>query len=414
MVIMMKLSRRQVLRASSAAALAAFLSGCAQSASASSSLVGWLKGLFTDDSASSGQASASVPPASSEAAASSPASTSPASEAPSASETLPPYNADPLTGEERTGDGRMVGIMVNNICSSAKQNARPHRGISAAPLLIECKVEGSISRLCAVYNDAAAIPEVGPIRSGRDQFLQLLMPWQAVYYHDGESIFCTQYVKQWGYWDLNLGGKSYFDTPTHPFIAHRDSRDGVVAYEHTEFTSGKEIVKAADNAGIDLTYFYESTFFPFTDYRTGEVNVLRGCANASKIIVYNSTNYRSAFRYNSSDHNYKMQMYSARTKAFEDTIDENNGEQLTFANIIVCFAPIAAYPGDSADVQEVEYSAGGAAYFFTRGKVLPCQWAKPSPDSPLEITYRGEEVRFNRGHTYLAIVDEDEKGNFEY
>ncbi len=77
--------------------------------------------------------------------------------------------------------------MVNNISNTQRQNARPQRGIGSADLLIESKVEGGISRFCAVYYDANAIPEVGPLRSGRDQFLQLLMPWQALYYHDGES-----------------------------------------------------------------------------------------------------------------------------------------------------------------------------------------------------------------------------------
>ena len=75
----------------------------------------------------------------------------------------------------------------------------PQRGIGSADLLIEAKVEGGITRLCAVFSDADSIPEVGPIRSGRDQFLQLLMPWNILYYHDGESIFCTQFVNVYGY-----------------------------------------------------------------------------------------------------------------------------------------------------------------------------------------------------------------------
>jgi hypothetical protein len=145
------------------------------------------------------------------------------------------YRANVLTGESKglfaSGD-RIVGVMINNISNSARQNARPQRGLSAAKILIESKVEGGITRFCALYDTASAIPEVGPIRSGRDQFLQLIMPWKALYYHDGESIFCTQFVNVYDYSDYNLGGKSYFDTPTHPIVSHRDSRGGVVAYEH--------------------------------------------------------------------------------------------------------------------------------------------------------------------------------------
>ena len=395
----MKITRRLMLRCSGAAAAALALMG----ASAQGSLLDWLQKLFGEESASSSSAASSAPAASSQAPAAS--SSAPA---------LPPYDADPLTGEAKRGRGRIVGVMVNNICNSARQNARPQRGLSAAPILIESKVEGNISRLCALYSGAEGIPEVGPLRSGRDQFLQLIMPWQALYYHDGESVFCTQYVSQWDYAGLNIGGKGYFNTPTHPQVAHRDPRGGVVAYEHTEFTSGSEICQAAQNAGIDLTYDYDATFFPFADYRTGETVLLDGCPGGRDVTVRHSANYQSAFHYSDPDQVYRMEMYSARTGRFEAAVDELNSQQLAFENLLVCFAPIAAYPGDSGDVQQVQYIAGGEAFYFTRGRVRPCQWSKLAPDLPLEVTDNGQPVTFNRGRTYLAIVDEDERDAFVF
>ncbi len=395
----MKITRRLMLRCSGAAAAALALMG----ASAQGSLLDWLQKLFGEESASSSSAASSAPAASSQVPAAS--SSAPA---------LPPYDADPLTGEAKRGRGRIVGVMVNNICNSARQNARPQRGLSAAPVLIESKVEGNISRLCALYSGAEGIPEVGPLRSGRDQFLQLIMPWQALYYHDGESVFCTQYVSQWDYAGLNIGGKGYFNTPTHPQVAHRDPRGGVVAYEHTEFTSGSEIRQAAQNAGIDLTYDYDATFFPFADYRTGETVLLDGCPGGRDVTVRHSANYQSAFHYSDPDQVYRMEMYSARTGRFEAAVDELNSQQLAFENLLVCFAPIAAYPGDSGDVQQVQYIAGGEAFYFTRGRVRPCQWSKLAPDLPLEVTDNGQPVTFNRGRTYLAIVDEDERDAFAF
>ena len=395
----MKITRRLMLRCSGAAAAALALMG----ASAQGSLLDWLQKLFGEESASSSSAASSAPAASSQAPAAS--SSAPA---------LPPYDADPLTGEAKRGRGRIVGVMVNNICNSARQNARPQRGLSAAPVLIESKVEGNISRLCALYSSAEGIPEVGPLRSGRDQFLQLIMPWQGLYYHDGESVFCTQYVSQWDYAGLNIGGKGYFNTPTHPQVAHRDPRGGVVAYEHTEFTSGSEICQAAQNAGIDLTYDYDATFFPFADYRTGETVLLDGCPGGRDVTVRHSANYQSAFHYSDPDQVYRMEMYSARTGRFEAAVDELNSQQLAFENLLVCFAPIAAYPGDSGDVQQVQFIAGGEAFYFTRGRVRPCQWSKLAPDLPLEVTDNGQPVTFNRGRTYLAIVDEDERDAFAF
>ena len=184
----MKISRRSVLHVSGLAAAALALTGCSASGSAAlgGRLPGLLKGLL-----GKGEAAASSAPseASSEMAASSLPEVEQPEPGPSA---LPGYDAD---------------------------------------LLIEAKVEGGITRLCAVFSDADSIPEVGPIRSGRDQFLQLLMPWNILYYHDGESIFCTQFVNVYGYSGLNIGGKSYFNTPTHPIVSHRNNRGRDVAYE---------------------------------------------------------------------------------------------------------------------------------------------------------------------------------------
>lgn len=391
----MKVSRRKFLKGSAAAAAglsAAALSGC----SANSALLNFLWRKKDAEQPAGSEQPGPTP------------------------EPVPAYNANVLTGEKRADgapDCRIVGVMVNNISNSARQNARPQRGLSAAKILIESKVEGGITRFCALYDDVSAIPEVGPIRSGRDQFLQLLMPWQGLFYHDGESIFCTQFIKNYQYWDYNIGGKSYFGTPTHPQVAHRDSRGGVVAYEHTEFTSGAEIQQAAAAAGIDLTRRYDSTFFPFADYRRNAVNSLKGCESASSVLVRHSEKYRTSFVYDRLRRVYKMRQYSAATKEITDTCDELNGQQLTFANLLVCFAGIAAYPGDSADVQSVDYAGGGEAYFFTNGRIKPCRWSKSAPDSRLTV-YDPEDpdetVCFNMGKTYVAIVGNDEKEGFRY
>ena len=404
----MKISRRSVLHISGLAAAALALTGCSAAGSAAlgGKLPGLLKGLAKkgETAASSEAASdmAVTPPPEGE-------------ELDPAFGVMPEYDADILTGAERSTNSRPVAVMVNNIANSQRQNARPQRGIGSADLLIEAKVEGGITRLCAVFSDADSIPEVGPIRSGRDQFLQLLMPHQALYYHDGESIFCTQFINVYDYSGLNIGGKSYFNTPVHPHVAHRDNRGRNVAYEHTEFTSGKEIKQAAGNAGIGLTYANETPFFHFADYRTAASNDLPGAPAAKTISITHSESYRTRLTYNSWGRSYKLEMYNRSKKTYENTVDELTGKQLTFDNVVVCFADIAAYAGDSHDVQSVNYVAGGQAYLFTRGGVQVGRWEKPHPTHPLKLyTETGEEMTLNRGKTYLALVDNDEWSNFSY
>lgn len=406
----MKITRRTVLRLTGAAAASLALSSCSASGSAilGSNFSSWIQqtlGISSSGAASSAASSEDMA-----------ASSLAAAEQPAASvAALPAYDADPLTGEAKRSNGRIVGVMVNNISNTSRQNARPQRGLSSADLLIECKVEGGITRFCAVFHDADSIPEIGPLRSGRDQFLQLLMPYQALYYHDGESAACTKFISVYNYSGLNIGGKSCFNTPTHPHVAHRDSRGRDVAYEHTEFTSGKEIKQAAGNAGIGLTYANETPFFHFADYRTAASNDLPGAPAAKTISITHSESYRTRLSYNSWGRSYKLEMYNRSKKAYENTVDELTGKQLTFDNVVVCFADIAAYAGDSHDVQSVNYVAGGQAYLFTRGGVQVGRWEKPHPTHPLKLyTETGEEMTLNRGKTYLALVDNDEWSNFSY
>ena len=198
-------------------------------------------------------------------------------------------------------------------------------------------------------------------------------------------------------------------------MAHRDSRGRDVAYEHTEFTSGKEIRQAASNAGIGLKYDYDATFFRFADYRTGEENAMQGAASGRTVSITHSDHYKTSFRYDPQSRTYKMQMYSRISGKFENTVDELNAKQLSFDNLLVCFAPIERYPGDSGDVQQVSYISGGDAYYFSRGGVQHGRWEKASPEHPLRVYDKtGAEMLFNRGKTYLAIVDDDEWSNFSY
>ena len=404
----MKITRRAVLRLTGAAAASLALSSCSASGTIlGSNFSAWLQKTLGGSASSA---------ASSDAASDLVVSPLPEGEQldPGFAVT-PAYDADPLTGEARRSGGRIVGVMVNNISNTSRQNARPQRGIGSADVLIECKVEGGITRFCAVFHDADAIPEIGPLRSGRDQFLQLLMPYQALYYHDGESAACTKFISVYNYSGLNIGGKSYFNTPIHPHVAHRIKRSENVAYEHTEFTSAKEIKQAANDAGISLSYPYEGTFFRFADYRTKAVNTLEGTPAAKSISITHSASYKTSFAYNSWNKNYKMSMYSNRTKKFESTVDELTGKQLAFDNVVVCFANIAAYAGDSHDVQEAQYVQGGEAYLFTRGGVQTGRWEKNHPTQPLKLyTDSGDEMTLNRGKTYFALVDDDEWANFSY
>ena len=112
-----------------------------------------------------------------------------------------------LTGE-KAEEGydpatRPVAVMINNI-----REALPQRGITEADIIYEMVTEGGITRLMALYSDPAAIPEVGPVRSARDQHIQMMFPLEANYVYIGGSTYAENMLEQYHYQNRSLNGKT--------------------------------------------------------------------------------------------------------------------------------------------------------------------------------------------------------------
>lgn len=322
----------------------------------------------------------------------------------------PPYNPDPLTGLENVGqyvDGqRFVAVMVNNISNNAANDARPQWGLSEAEVLVESKVEGGITRFMALYPNVENLPEqIGPVRSARHQFFQLILPWQALYVHIGESTVQSEYRTNYEYGNLDINLDKY------GFPRDDARRATGVNIEHTAYTNSEYLTDIIEKNEIDTEREYGSTFFNFRNYNL-EPRTLEGDSAVSIDVVHSST-YRTYFEYDASSAKYLMSQYSARTGQISPSVDANNNEQLAFDNVILVLADIETHPnyvGNSYDIQDVDYSSGGVGYYFYGGRVEKIRWQKPTPQSVMTFTDgAGYEipVEINPGKTYLGIVDLD-------
>lgn len=322
----------------------------------------------------------------------------------------PPYNPDPLTGLENVGqyvDGqRFVAVMVNNISNNAANDARPQWGLSEAEVLVESKVEGGITRFMALYPNVENLPEqIGPVRSARHQFFQLILPWQALYVHIGESTVQSEYRTNYEYGDLDINLDKY------GFPRDDARRATGVNVEHTAYTNSEYLTEIIEKNDIDTEREYGSTLFNFRNYNL-EPRTLEGDSAVSIDVVHSST-YRTYFEYDASSGKYLMSQYSARTGQISPSVDANNNEQLAFDNVILVLADIETHPnyvGNSYDIQDVDYSSGGVGYYFYGGRVESIRWQKPTPQSVMTFTDgAGHEipVEINPGKTYLGIVDLD-------
>ena len=366
---------------------------------------------------------------------STPASTATSSAGPEATPepTLPPYEANVLTGEPKGADypegQRITSVMVNNIVA-----ARPQRGLSKADILFEIKVEGGITRFMPVFTDYKTIGEIGPVRSGRDQFFRLILPWQALYIHEGQSVVMQQYGIDFSYGNLNNndGANGYRDYGRVNW-AGKSYNNGTLALEHTMYTNSDNIQEYIDDNKVDMNKTYNSTFFNFVDYRLGTTRDLSNSIDSAYsdkygpvvgdgeyVEIVHSQSYKTRFIYDSASNTYKMQQNYSDGQ-WRDTVDEAaDNKVLTFPNVIVLYTDIHTYPGHEAtDLQYAEYAWGGIGYYCYGGKCEKIYWQKGTPLEALRLYYLTEDgqcsdtpVEINTGNSYVAVTDVDFAGNF--
>lgn len=334
-----------------------------------------------------------------------------------------PYEPSVLTGLKYEGtypqDTRIAAVMINNISNNVSHDIRPQRGLSEADILVEMKVEGGITRFLAVFPDYQSLPEqLGPIRSARDQFFQVVLPFQPLFIHIGESVVQSEYKRNYDYEMLDVNLDQYANS------FYRDqtlASNGVATWE-IAFSTNDTINSVIENAEKDTQRIYTSTIFNFVNYdepeRTLTGNAEGANAKAYKVDILHSETYRSYFTYNSAKGTYDMSQYSSRRGGVHDTTDANNGEQLTFKNVVVLFTDIHAYPGhEEKDLQYVDLTSGGIGYYFSNGQAEEIRWQKSSPQGVLRLLDKfGNEsdIQINPGKTYLSVVDLDMANQFMY
>lgn len=330
----------------------------------------------------------------------------------------PVYDPDPLTGVEKPDDykdERVVAIMINNISA-----CRPQRGLNSAKVLFESKVEGGITRFMGLFDDYENLPTVGPVRSGRDQFFRLIVPYQALYVHIGRSGITQTYIDDSDYNEFDVDGR-------YAKITYFDENRLAQGYkqEHTAYTNAELLTSYLENNDVDMEHTMTSPIFDFVNYDE-PARQLEGESALSLGIVH-SDSYRTYFDYDTTSNQYKMSMYSS-SQGVTPTYDENDGEQVSFDNLFVLFADIEPYyyPGGNLDAngndkgdpdyQKVDYEFGGYGFYVNGGVIEQIRWFKGATNQVLRFTDMSGDnaLKVNTGRSYVAIVDLDEYDNFTY
>lgn len=112
---------------------------------------------------------------------------------------LPAEGISALTGRTAEHPGRRpVAVMV-----SGDAAARPQWGIGTADLLIEANTEGENTSMMAVFDSCERVVKVGPVSQGRDLFLQMVMPVNAIPMYIDCDIYTSNLVNWYTYQPLD-------------------------------------------------------------------------------------------------------------------------------------------------------------------------------------------------------------------
>ncbi len=303
-----------------------------------------------------------------------------------------PYNGLYID-EKFVEDMRPIAIMVNNIKQSL-----PQKGLTEADIVYEIVTEGGITRFMAIYSDGYDLPTIGPVRSARDQHIQLMLSYQPLYLHIGSSVPADAMLELYKYTNRDVDGKIFSSAVWYDQErADQLSQLYTNVDEHCWFTDGETLKGVVDEYNLDANVLEQPdpvfNFLPPEEERTPKLEV-------DGFNIKFSDYSTSRFEYNPDIGKYEKSIYG------EPQIDANNGEQLAFKNVLVLFTTISTH--SDGVLANVQYNFGGVGYYFSNGGYEHVRWLKGSPEDPLRIVSNdGAEipVEINPGNTYVAVVD---------
>lgn len=277
-----------------------------------------------------------------------------------------------------------LSSMPENVFAVAIDNgakSEPQTGLNAADVVFELPVEGGITRFLAVFYHSQ--PDViGPVRSARHYYIDLVQSLNASYVHCGGSYIAKE--------DLAAGAVADVDEMANSSAFWRDNSRQKPTNLYTSWENldklakDKDLPKATD---LDSYSFYDSA----------EAEALTMGQNTSISIPYT---YKSV--------SYEWDEASQRYLRFskeEPHMDAADDTQIYADNVVILHnnATIIDPNGGLLDMSFTNNS--GTGYIFQRGNVVPIKWSMAEEYSPLVLTKEdGSPAQLLPGKTFFQVI----------
>lgn len=281
--------------------------------------------------------------------------------------------------EVKESNDRPIAIMIDN----DEEASRPHAGLEDAYLLYEMYVEGSATRIMALYKDVKT-EKIGPVRSSRHYFLDYALENDAVYVHYGWSPQAESDIYSLGV--NNINGVLGVDGG----IFWRERK--FAGDYHSAYTNIEKIKKHASE-----TKKYRLTTEKTSLRRMEEMLDPEG-EPLTEITLPYAGFYTVKYSYDEAEKVYKRYLNGS------GHITQNK-VHLGASNIIIQIASNYNISGDDKGRQNLQTTGSGNGYYITNGTVRKITWSKNSRSEKTVYRYEsGEEIIFNPGQTWIQIV----------
>lgn len=311
---------------------------------------------------------------------------------------------DPLTGLPSTAKQLkrpVLSIMVENTWE-----ARPQSGLSKAGVIVEAYVEGGVTRMIGLFV-SQEVDVIGPVRSTRQFFASWVKQFNGVLAHAWAKPTGYQMIRKLHI--TNIDGVRYHDSISPYFRIKTRKRP------HNLYASSKRL-------RAHLSKLQEFVPTPATRlwHFKGDAPLAQRPQAQYIGLDYHGRTYLAEFKYDRTCNCYRRFLATDPHRTgcvrIKPRYKKLNGaphskesmHQLTPKNVVVLFMRQKVV--DKGGILEITTLGKGAAMFFIDGRMRHGRWLRAKePDRYRFVDANGKEVLFNRGQTWISVIDSPKK-----
>jgi len=297
--------------------------------------------------------------------------------------------------------GHPMAVMIDNMI-----DARPQYGLNQASLVIEAPAEAQITRFLAIFDSTQNVTSIGPVRSARPYFAEWAAELGALYVHSGGSPEALDNLKKGKYdvFDLNeFYAGNYFWRSKQKYAPHNlltssDKLNQALVAKLPAVGASASAAAAGTSGGAAAASGAVSAPLasPFPSWQFKDGQAIMGATSSLAVkISYNQSDHLVVWKYNAATNRYERYQGG---KPHTDAV----GEAVSASNVAVQWVKMSVL--DAVGRKKIITTGEGEAWIFQDGIKIEGSWRKEVGGRTRFFDAGDQEIKFNRGTTWIEVV----------